>query len=104
MEQRIVVEQDELGTPVLFTNVDDDGFYLSFNFREKETRVFSWKEVVQMLIDMEPDMFGNLDDPDEWIGAATVEYLGFQIPTWRIMEIETRFGKSWHEPIGGIRR
>ena len=92
VERRIVVEQDELGTPVLFTNVDDDGFYLSFDFREKETRMFSWKEVVQILIDMEPDMFGSLDDPDEWICAATLEYLGFHIPPWRQRETEDELG------------
>jgi len=50
MVQSIIVEQDELGTPALFTNVDDDGFYLSFDFPEKETRLFSWKEVVQILL------------------------------------------------------
>ncbi len=83
VEQSIVVEQDELGTPVLFTNVNDDGFYLSLDFPEKESRLFYWKEVVQMLIDMEPDMFGNLDDPDEWGCAEALEYLGFQIPGWR---------------------
>ena len=87
MVQSIIVEQDELGTPALFTNVDDDGFYLSFDFPEKETRLFSWKEVVQMLLDMEPDMFGNLDDPDEWICAATIEYLGLQLPIWRKEEV-----------------
>jgi len=91
VERRIVVEQDELGTPALFTNVDDDGFYLSFDFREKETRLFSWKEVIQMLIDMEPDMFGNVDDPDEWISAATLEYLGFQIPMWRKEEVWSKY-------------
>lgn len=87
MEQRIVVEQDELGTPVLFTNVNNDGFYLSFDFPEKETRVFSWKEVIQMLIDMEPDMFGNLDDPDKSIIINILEYLGIHMPVWRIHEI-----------------
>ncbi|MCP3683091.1 MAG: hypothetical protein GY861_10410 [bacterium] len=87
VEQSIVVEQDELGTPVLFTNVNDDGFYLSLDYPEKESRLFYWKEVVQMLIDMEPDMLGNLDDPDESICIGALEYLGFQIPPWRMQEI-----------------
>ena len=26
-------------------------------------------------------------------------YLGFQIPSWRIREIEAMFGKSWHKLV-----
>jgi len=98
-ELSLVVEWDELGLPALSVNVNNDGFYLILNVQGQESRLFNWTEVVQILIDLEPDMFGELNDPDTWVFASWMEYLGFQIPSWRIREIEAMFGKSWHKLV-----
>lgn len=98
-ELSLVIEWDELGLTALSVNVNNDGFYLILNVQGQESRLFNWTEVVQILIDLEPDMFGDLNDPDTWVFASWMEYLGFQIPSWRIREIEAMFGKSWHKLV-----
>ena len=53
------------------------------------TAAYSWRQIVQMLIDANPHMFGNItDQPDHHVFPDMLAKLGYTVVNWKT-------GESW---------
>ena len=57
------------------------GFYLTLQCQDgiafAPSQFFSWKQIAQLLIDADSDMFGRLDEPLHQVFPQTLKQLGF---------------------------
>ncbi len=47
------------------------------------SQLFNWKQIAQLLIAADPDMFGRLDEPLHQIFPQTLNKLGYGVPSWK---------------------
>jgi len=52
------------------------------------SRFFTWKQIAQMLIAMDPDMFGVLSEPLHQVFPQALSRLGYHVPNWRESQTE----------------
>jgi len=75
------------------------GFYLTLQCQDgiafAPSQFFAWKQIAQLLIDADPDMFGRLDEPLHQIFPQTLQKLGYIVPNWENTEdkLTDRVGK-----------
>ncbi|MFC1970918.1 hypothetical protein ACFLV0_03160 [Chloroflexota bacterium] len=50
------------------------------------SQFFTWKQIVQMLISADPDMFGVLSEPLHWVFPGALERFGLHVPGWRDLQ------------------
>jgi len=66
------------------------GFYLTLQCQDgiafTPSQFFAWKQIAQLLIDADPDMFGRLDEPLHQIFPQTLSKLGYVVPNWKNRE------------------
>lgn len=46
------------------------------------SQFFSWKQIIQMLIAMDPDMFGVISEPLHRVFPRALSCLGYHVPGW----------------------
>jgi len=47
------------------------------------SQLFTWKQIAQLLIAADPDMFGRLDEPLHKVFPKTLNRLGYSVPSWQ---------------------
>lgn len=66
------------------------GFRLVLNcgdgISKATSQFFTWKQIVQMLIAMDPDMFGVLNEPLHQVFPRALERLGYRVPNWKDLQ------------------
>jgi len=55
---------------------------------EATSRFFTWRQLAQMLIAMDPDMFGVLSEPLHQVFPQALSRLGYHVPNWRESQTE----------------
>ena len=52
------------------------------------SQLFTWRQIAQMLIAADPDMFGVLDEPLHQVFPQALQCLGYHVPGWRELQAE----------------
>lgn len=65
----------------------EDGFYFTLQcydgFSRADSQLFTWRQIAQLLIATDPDMFGVLDEPLHQVFPESLKHLGYYIPNWQ---------------------
>jgi len=86
-------EATDMGESVslVVTNDRDRVVMLLSGRKGSATVAYSWQQIIQALIDMKPDIFGNLtNQPDHYIFPEMLAKLGYRVINWDT-------GESWQE-------
>jgi len=76
---------------LIVTNDRDKVVLLLSGPNGSATVAYSWQQIIQALIDMKPDIFGNLtNQPDHYIFPEMLAKLGYRVINWDT-------GESWQE-------
>ena len=63
------------------------GFYFTLRCPDgiswATSQLFTWRQIAQLLIAADPDMFGVLDEPLHQVFPRTLVSLGYNVPNWR---------------------
>ena len=80
-----IIEEDEQDAKLDF-QCSSEGFKLALDCGDGISRavsqLFSWRQVSQMLIAFDPNMFGILREPLHRVFPEALERLGFHVPGW----------------------
>jgi tetratricopeptide (TPR) repeat protein len=69
------------------------------------SRLFTWRQIAQMLIAADPDMFGVLDEPLHQVFPRALKRLGYHVPDWRELQAENNLnGKENNNMSRKIRK
>ena len=82
-------ESDE-ETDVVNTRLDmcvsDEAFFIKLDCGDgistATSRVYTWKQIVQLLIIDNPDIFGDIDEPLHAVYPSALTRLGYHVPGW----------------------
>ncbi|MFC2003687.1 hypothetical protein ACFLV4_07100, partial [Chloroflexota bacterium] len=55
--------------------------------------LFTWEQIFQIFIAIDPNMFGDLNEPLHQVFPENLELLGYSIPNWR--ENSEEIYKAW---------
>lgn len=74
------------GESALLVRCDEDGFCFILECPDgvssATSQLFTWKQIAQLLIAADPDMFAILDEPLHQVFPQTLESLGYYVPNW----------------------
>ena len=84
--------EEEEGKPRASLSIrhSSKGFWLELycgdGISEATSHFFTWRQLAQMLIAMDPDMFGVLDEPLHQVFPQALSRLGYHVPNWRNLQ------------------
>jgi predicted ATPase len=77
---------NELNKATLSVHCSEQGFNFKLQCSDGKSwansQLFTWQQIVQLLIAVNPDMFGILDEPLHQVYPKTIQSLGYNIPNW----------------------
>ena len=80
-------QNEECGTVMLKVHIVGRGFRLIFQSSDGNTWAlgpwFTWKQIAQLLIAADPDLFGALSEPLHQVFTDGLTALGYYVPNWR---------------------
>lgn len=91
-DDEISSNEDEEGKPRASLSIrhSSKGFclelYCGDGISEATSRFFTWRQLAQMLIAMDPDMFGVLDEPLHQVFPRALSRLGYHVPNWKDLQ------------------